>query len=110
MAHGELYLLWVGAYLTTFSLVLRIRAMAEHACTDATTDPFFNTRTTQANLLAKLSVAPLAVNYHLEHHLLPTVPLYSLPRMHALLSERGALEGCHVAPNYRAVLRDVTRG
>lgn len=107
--HGELYLLWVVAYLTSFSLLLRIRSMAEHACTDATTDPFFNTRTTQAGWLARLTVAPLAVNFHLEHHLLPTVPLYSLPRMHHLLHERGALDGCHIASGYIDVLRSVTR-
>ncbi|PRQ04842.1 fatty acid desaturase family protein [Enhygromyxa salina] len=114
--HGELYMLWVGAYLTSFSLFLRIRAMAEHACTQppAESGPapratvFFNTRTTQANLIARLTVAPHAVNYHLEHHLLPTVPLYSVSRMHRLLRERGALAGCHVSSSYRAMLRTVT--
>jgi fatty acid desaturase len=106
--HAELYLLWIGAYLSSFSLVLRIRAMAEHACTSPTTDPFLNTRTTRANLLARLTVAPHAVNYHLEHHLLPTVPLYSLRRMHRLLHERGALRGCHLSSSYREMLRIVT--
>lgn len=112
--HAELYLLWVGAYLSSFSLFLRIRAMAEHACTTTTKHPsrrepvFFNTRTTRANLLARLTVAPHAVNYHLEHHLLPTVPLYSLARMHQLLRQRGALEGCHLSSSYREMLRLVT--
>jgi fatty acid desaturase len=106
--HAELYLLWIGAYLSSFSLVLRIRAMAEHACTNATTDPFFNTRTTHANFAARLTVAPHAVNYHLEHHLLPTVPLYSLARMHELLRQRGALDGCHLSTSYRDMLRIVT--
>lgn len=108
--HGELYLLWVGAYLTSFSLFVRVRAMAEHACTDATTDPFLNTRTTRAGLLARLTVAPHRVNHHLEHHLLPTVPHHSLPRMHSLLARRGALAGCHLAASYLDVLRAVTRG
>jgi fatty acid desaturase len=107
--HGELYLLWVGAYLTSFSLFVRVRSMAEHACTDATTDPFLNTRTTRAGLLARLTVAPHSVNYHLEHHLLPTVPLHSLARMHRLLEQRGALAGCHLASGYFDVLRAVTR-
>lgn len=106
--HPELYLLWLGAYFSSFSLVLRIRAMAEHACTHATTDPFFNTRTTAANLAARLTVAPHAVNYHLEHHLLPTVPLHALARMHALLRQRGALDGCHLSSSYRQMLRIIT--
>ena len=29
--HPALYLLWVGAWLTTYTLVMRIRSIAEHA-------------------------------------------------------------------------------
>ena len=107
--HGLLYLLWIAAYLTSFSAVIRLRSIAEHACTEASTDPFFNTRTTRAGWLARLTLAPHNVNYHLEHHLLPTVPQHALPRMHRLLHERGALEGCHVAASYWKVLRAAVR-
>src|SRR5581483_9840992 len=31
VGHPALYLLWVGAWLTTYSLVMRIRSIAEHA-------------------------------------------------------------------------------
>ena len=106
--HGRLYGLWVAAYFTTFSLFLRIRSMAEHACTDPSSDPFLNTRTTHAGPLAKLTVAPHAVHYHLEHHLLPTVPLHALGRMHTMLRERGALRGCHLSLGYLEVLRALT--
>jgi len=105
LGHGWLYLLWVGSYLTTFSLFIRIRSMAEHAMTDPGPDDFRNTRTTQANWLARLTVAPLNVNFHLEHHLLMTVPYFRLARMHRLLRERGALDGAHMAQNYREILR-----
>ncbi len=110
LGQGRLYLLWVIAYFTTFSFFLRIRAMAEHACTDTSEDLFLNTRTTRAGWFAKLTVAPHAVNYHLEHHLLPTVPLYALPRMHALLRERGALDTSPLASGYLDVLRQVSSG
>ncbi len=103
--HGWLYLLWIGAYLTTFSLFLRIRSMAEHACTTPSTDPVEHTRTTYAGWLARLTVAPHDVNYHTEHHLLMTVPHYNLRRMHDLLKERGALANGHVTPGYSHVLR-----
>jgi fatty acid desaturase len=108
IGHAWLYLLWIGAYLTTFSLFLRIRSMAEHACTERTDNMFRNTRTTYANWLARLTVAPHRVNYHIEHHLLMTVPHYRLPRMHKLLKERGALEESHVAKGYREVMRLMT--
>lgn len=98
--HPALYLLWVGSWLTTYSLFLRIRSIAEHVGCDMDPDPFRNTRTTFANVLARLTVAPHRVNYHLEHHLLMTVPHQNLPRMHALLAARGALDGCHVAEGY----------
>jgi len=107
--HPLLYMLWVGAWLTTYGLFLRIRAIAEHACTEPTTDPFHNTRTTYANPLARLTVAPHDVCYHLEHHLLMTVPHYHLARFHAMLTKRGALAGSPVAPGYMTVLAEVSR-
>lgn len=107
--HPWLYALWLGSYMTTFSLFVRIRSMAEHACTAQNDDPFTNTRSTRANWLARLSVAPHRVNFHLEHHLLMTVPYFRLPKLNRMLAKRGALEGAAVASGYLSVLRTVTR-
>ncbi len=52
----------------------------------------------------RLLLAPNRVNYHLEHHLLMTVPHYKLPRLHRMLDERGLLDGALVTRGYRAVL------
>ena len=101
----ELYLLWVGAWLTTHTLVTRIRSIAEHALTPDPNDPLGNTRTTKARWWERLLLAPNRVNYHLEHHLLMTVPHYNLPRMHRLLLERGVLEGACVERGYLGILR-----
>jgi len=103
--HPWLYLLWVAAWLTTNMLVTRIRAIAEHSMVRDPADPFQNTRTTLARWWERLLVAPNRVNYHLEHHLLMTVPHYKLPAMHRLLRERGALDGANVASGYLDVLR-----
>lgn len=108
LGHAHVYLAWVLANATTFSLFLRIRSIAEHAVTASTDDPFHNTRTTDAHLVARLTVAPHHVNYHLEHHLLPTVPHYHLRRMHALLRERGAYADAEQADGYLQVLRLAT--
>jgi fatty acid desaturase len=99
-----LYLIWLGAYLTTFSIFIRIRSIAEHACTIRDLDPTKNTRTTFATPLARLTVAPHRVNYHLEHHLLMTIPSFNLPLVHELLKERGALKNAYIAPGYLEVL------
>ena len=106
-ALGEplLYLLWFGAWLTTNKLVARIRSIAEHAVVPDPTDPMGQTRTVRAGWLERLFIAPNRVQFHLEHHLLMTVPHYNLPRFHEMLRARGLLEGACVADGYAQVLR-----
>ncbi len=108
VGHPELYLLWVGAWFTTYSLVTRVRSIAEHNMPIDPRNDLQNTRTTLASWWERLLLAPNHVNYHLEHHLLMTVPFYNLPRMHRLLRERGALDGALVARGYLGVLRQAT--
>jgi fatty acid desaturase len=103
--HAWLYLLWAGAWLTVNTLVTRIRSIAEHAMVPDPSDPLRNTRTTLASWWERLLLAPNRVNFHLEHHLLMTVPLSNLPRMHRMLDERGLLDGALVTKGYAAVLR-----
>lgn len=104
VGHPALYLLWAGAWLTTHTLVTRIRSIAEHALTRDPSDPLGNTRTTVASWWERLLIAPNGVNYHLEHHLLMTVPHYNLARMHRLLRERGVLDRACVDDGYIGVL------
>jgi len=106
VGHPALYLLWALAFLTTHTLVTRIRAIAEHALTPSADDPMRNTRTTLLHAWERLLVGPNRVNFHLEHHLLMTVPHYNLPRMHRLLRERGALDHACIEPGgYLPILR-----
>lgn len=106
--HPELYLLWVVAWFTTYRLVTRLRSIAEHAIPEGAdrTDPLRNTRTTLASWWERALLAPNRVNFHLEHHLLMTVPHYNLPRMHRLLKERGALDSALVSNGYREVFAE----
>lgn len=103
--HAWIYLAWLASYLTTYSLFIRVRSIAEHACTEMSDHPLRNTRTTRAGVLARLTVAPINVNYHLEHHLMPSVAYHQLPKMHRLMVERGAIAR---APGYLDVLRTAT--
>lgn len=103
--HAWLYAAFVISYVTPFPLILRIRSMAEHACTEKSTDMFRNTRSTRAGLLARMTVAPHRVNYHIEHHVMASVPFRNLPLMHQMLRERGAVAP---APGYLEVLRIVS--
>lgn len=106
---GWAYLAWPIAWLTTFGLFLRIRMLAEHACRDRGSDILRNTRTTYANLIARATVAPLHVNFHLEHHLLPTTPWFRLPALHRALVARRALPPGATARGYAEVLATVSR-
>jgi len=103
--HAALYLLWIGAWFTTHHLVVRLRSIAEHAMIPDPNDPLNNTRTTLARWWERLLMAPNYVNYHLEHHLIMTVPHYNLPRMHRLLRDRSVLRDACVAQGYLGVLK-----
>jgi fatty acid desaturase len=99
------FLLWLAALATTFQLFLRIRNIAEHACTPTGSgDPFTHARTTYAGLIARATVAPYWVNYHSEHHLFMGVPCYNLAATHRLLGTGGYHPKMTLSPNYRDVL------
>lgn len=103
------FLLWLAALATTFQLFLRIRNIAEHACTTTgSDDPFTHARTTRANIIERATVAPYWVNFHSEHHLFMGVPCYLLPRAHELLGKGGYHQRMTLEPDYWAVLRRVT--
>lgn len=102
---GHLYALWVLAYFTTFQFSLRIRSMAEHSMVPNPLDNHQNTRTTYANWLEQLLFAPHHVNYHVEHHLLMSVPPYHLPTMHRLIKQRGYYQQGVLEHNYWAVIK-----
>ena len=105
-----LYLLWLGAWFTTNMLFSRLRQAAEHAVTPDLydPDPRLHTRTTIARWWERLTLAPNGVNFHLEHHLLPSVPPYRLPSLHRMLQERGFYEQAEIANGYREVVAKLT--
>lgn len=82
----ELFLLWIVPYITVTVLIAHIRGLAEHI--GVPDDHELNaTRHVQATWLERLLLAPLNVNYHLAHHLFPSVPFYRLPELQRLLEE-----------------------
>ena len=101
-------LLWLVPLLTWMMVITRVRNIAEHAVVPDSDDPLRNTRTTRANFLERMLVAPYFVNYHLEHHLLFYVPCYNLPRLHAILMQGPHAARMEVQPGYLSVLRLAT--
>ena len=97
--------LWLLPLATWYQLVTRIRNIAEHAVVPDNDDPLRNTRTTLANPVERLFIAPYWVNYHLEHHLFMFVPCWRLPAAHRLLIAAGQGPRMEIRRGYRAVLR-----
>ncbi len=97
--------LWLLPLATWYQLVTRIRNIAEHAVVPDNDDPLRNTRTTLANPVERLFIAPYWVNYHLEHHLFMFVPCWRLPAAHRLLIAAGQGPRMEIQRGYRAVLR-----
>lgn len=102
--HPKLYLLWPLAYITPFPLFIQIRAMAEHAGLEKSVSALTNTRTTRAGWIARAFVAPIHVNYHIEHHLMASVPHQNLEKMHQMLRERDYIDA---PPSYLEVIRSL---
>ncbi len=100
-----LYLLWIGAMLTTYNFSLRVRSMAEHSMVEDRTNPQKNTRTTYANLIEEILFAPLHVNFHAEHHLCMGAPSYNLPYMHKILLEKGFYKDGTLEKNYISIVK-----
>ena len=100
--------LWLLPLATWYQLVSRLRNIAEHAVVPDNDDPLRNTRTTHANPVIRLLIAPYWVNYHLEHHLFMFVPCWRLPQAHRALLAAGRGEAMEMQPGYRVVLRAAT--
>ena len=108
--HWSLYFLlwWIPAF-TYYSLIVRIRNIAEHAVTPGKTN-LNNTRTTKASLLTRYLMVPHHVNFHLEHHLFTNCPWYNLPKVHEMLKEKELGNKMCVENSYFSVLKQATSG
>lgn len=87
------FLLYVLPLATIYPAQIRLRSNVEHGF-----DPGFQplndaqrkvTRSIKANWLERFVMAPLFIEYHYEHHVLPSMPYYNAPAMRALLAEKG---------------------
>lgn len=114
-ALGEpaVYACWWLGQLFVFPLVVRLRVMNEHGgvADHESSDSRLHTGTVLSGPLTRLIVTPNNVNFHVEHHMAAAVPCYRLPRMHAMLRERGYFKDANcVAPSLWAVVQRCTAG
>jgi fatty acid desaturase len=110
-ALGTYLLLWVVPAFTVLQVILRLRAVCEHGAVEDVSSPLTAARTHGSHpdplqVLARLTLFPHHVSYHVEHHCYPAVPHYRLPRLHRLLVRRGFLEPADNG-SIRATLRKI---
>jgi fatty acid desaturase len=102
--------IWMVAQASWYPMVTRIRNIGEHACaTPDRSDPWKLARTTHANWIERLLIAPYWVHFHAEHHLWMHIPCYRLEEAHAMLAEKGLTAKMEVQPGYAAILALATR-
>lgn len=97
--------LWLVPLATWFPFVTRLRSIAEHAMVKTEEDPFSHARTTLANPIERLFIAPFWVHYHCEHHLFMYAPCYRLPGIHRELVKRGYGDRMQITRGYAEVLK-----
>lgn len=99
-------LFWIVPMISWLKVALRMRTIAEHYALDYG-HMYRQTRTTYPNWLERIFIAPKSINYHLDHHLYPSVPFYNLRELHTeLLKNDEFREEAHLTHGYRQVLRE----
>lgn len=105
----QFLLYWILPYFTWLKVVFRVRSIAEHFAIE-NESVYSLTRTTYPRWWERLLLAPKNVNYHLDHHLYPSVPFYNLPKLHqALLAQPQFRQRAHLTQGYVGVLAEATR-
>jgi fatty acid desaturase len=110
---GWFFLLWFIPMITFFGALVRLRSIAEHLVCPSENE-LNETRHVQATWFERLTLAPLNVNYHLAHHLFPSVPWYNLPRLQARMEQLEIFrQHAKITPSYlgwnRGVLGEILK-
>lgn len=102
-------LLYVLPSVTLVNFFNHWRSVAEHIATQNTHE-LNATRTVIPSLWERLTIAPHGVNYHLEHHLYPSVPGPNLAKLHQkLMEDEEFREKAIITQTYAGLLRELMR-
>ena len=105
-------LYWIVPLITWAMFVNILRAIAEHYPSGTSSreadQPVFLTRDVKASWFDSAFVVTRGVNYHLTHHLFPSVPYYHLATLHReIASTKAYRDHAHVTRGYHRVLWEV---
>jgi fatty acid desaturase len=95
--------LWLAPMLVTFCIALPATGMSEHYGCALGGEVFDTTRSVRSNRVFRFLV--WNNNFHVEHHLVASVPFNHAPKLHAYLEPRLN----HWSPSYVSFHRDIIR-
>lgn len=94
------FVLWILARATVYHVIKVFAEISDHTTVVVTGDIFQGTRTLPNNWLSAI-LNPHGDNYHLAHHLLPSVPTVNLKQADEILM---SIDEYRNAPRYRSYL------
>ena len=107
----ELYLLlWLLPWMTSWRVINRLRAIAEHGGMERSSDRRRTTHHVRQSLFANFWIVPFNTGWHLAHHVDMGVPWRNLPKLHAELVSAGWIVPDLEYPSYRALWRALASG
>ena len=102
--------LWVLPLMTLTLLSHMVRSFVEHAVTDDEMAAHSNRLiTVRGGLIERNLISPYYMNYHAEHHILPSVPAPRLKGLQSKLRSRADTPTVLFQPTYRGALRRYVR-
>lgn len=94
------FILWILPLITVAKSLAHFRNVAEHVLIENGNNPELERlRTIKSNILERFFFAPLAFNYHAEHHMFPGVPFHRLSSLSKTVREQSFYkENIHFYP------------
>jgi fatty acid desaturase len=102
--------LWLAPWMTTWRVLNRLRAVAEHGGLGPSPDRRVTTHHVRQSPMARFVLVPFNTGHHLAHHVDIGVPFANLPRFQAELEDAGYLPAGLEWPSYRALWRHARSG
>ncbi len=96
-------LLWVLPYLCVYQVLNRLRAIAEHGGLTRSPDRRVTSHHVRQSWLARVTIVPCGIGWHLAHHVDSGIPFRNLARFTRILEEDGYITPEMTWPSYRAL-------
>lgn len=107
----ELYLgLWLLPWMTSWRVLNRLRAIAEHGGMEQSRDRRRTTHHVRQSRIPSFWFVPFNTGWHLAHHVDMGVPWRNLPRLHTELIDAGWVVPDLEYPSYRSLWRALASG